>query len=740
MIETYMLNDIRDICQELQDTYAQLTELLIFITDHEGRIITAPSHLRSSSVFEQYAGELNEMFRQEIEKLHGAKHTILSDQWIPGVRWLISPIAFDQPLTGLFVWAGILIQTGTRQGILSHPNFVQPPNDVPVGFFEAIQDWIRNVPETTPEQEVFKREKITKLAHALSLILKSSYKEKRLTDRLVALNDTLSSDQNASHPIEEITRAVLSTSDLADVFGFALRTGPGKYTVINSIGPSSAELNGAVFHEGEGFLGQAVLSAQPTRWNNVDRDPRSNFFLQKGVPQVHEVQGFPIRYDDEVYGLLFGVSFKERSVPGLHFQFEETMISLMGWYIANHLTYEKMEKQLQRFKPLIELSRLIVSVQDAQRVMFMLVDMSLNLVWNPSASIVVHRTSEDGKIQMVARGMQSPNGETYAKDIARRYLEGSDNPSANSYINTNTPFSLMLEYPIVYGNRVRAVLAVAVSDEQEGEECREILSALAMMGSVVMKSVYDRQQYMSNSNRFAQILHESIREWNMALYQLTADARKIVQEFAVWGGMTKDEADVIGRACVMSYSDPNMLRSFPHLFQQEAEMIEDYKRIQDAQSVPSGTTYSKGGQIMSLAFAIAAAGDHDMRVVNDLPVSGIDQGLVSQFRLFVLSRHTLETEINLVEEKPAASHSPARTSSEGAEGRGLEAIVKQFGLSPREKEVLELVVKASSNKEIAATLFISEHTVKNHLTNIFNKMGVSDRAQAIAAVFNKSIG
>ncbi|YCI27402.1 helix-turn-helix transcriptional regulator [Paenibacillus sp. Z6-24] len=70
----------------------------------------------------------------------------------------------------------------------------------------------------------------------------------------------------------------------------------------------------------------------------------------------------------------------------------------------------------------------------------------------------------------------------------------------------------------------------------------------------------------------------------------------------------------------------------------------------------------------------------------------------------------------------------------------MDAIVKQFGLSPREKEVLELVVKASSNKEIAATLFISEHTVKNHLTNIFNKMGVTDRAQAIAAVFNKSIG
>ncbi len=736
MIETAMVNDIRDVCQELQDTYAQLTDLLIMVTDHEGQFITAPSHQNHSTIFEQHADELQRTLQLEIGKLRGIKNIVLSDQWVPGIRWLIAPIQVEPLSQGLFVWAGILIQTGTRQSVLAHPNFMQKNADVSTGFFEAMQQWVHGTEETTPEQEIFKREKITRLAQAMSLILRSSYKEKRLTDRLVALSDTLVTDQPAAHPIEEITRIVLSSSDLADIFGFALRTGTGKYTVINSIG-AGAELNGSIFHEGEGFLGQAVLSSQPSRWTDVERDPRSNFFLQKGVPQVHEVQCFPIRYDDEVYGLLFGVSFKERSMPGLHFQFEETMISLMGWYIANHLTYEKMEKQLQRFKPLIELSRMIVSVQDAQRVMFMLVDMSLNLVWNPSASIVVHRTSEDGKIQMVARGMQSPNGEAYAKDIARRYLESGEQLSASYHINHNTPFAIMLEYPIVYADRTRAVLAVAVSNEQEGEECREILSALAMMGSVVMKSVYDRQQYMSNSNRFAQILHESLREWNMALYQLTLDAQRVVQEFGTWGGVTKDEADMIGRSCLMSYSDPNMLRSFPHLFQQEAEMIEDYKHIQDDQAVPLNKSYSRGGQIMVLAFAIAASGDYDMRVVNDLPISGIDQELISQFRLFVLSRHTLETEINLVEEPPVAAR-PLPT--EGAEGRGLDAIVKQFGLSPREKEVLELVVKASSNKEIAASLFISEHTVKNHLTNIFNKMGVSDRAQAIAAVFNKSMG
>lgn len=51
-------------------------------------------------------------------------------------------------------------------------------------------------------------------------------------------------------------------------------------------------------------------------------------------------------------------------------------------------------------------------------------------------------------------------------------------------------------------------------------------------------------------------------------------------------------------------------------------------------------------------------------------------------------------------------------------------------LTDRELEVLRLVGQGSSNSEIARTLFISEKTAKNHLTHIFEKIGVTDRTQA----------
>lgn len=56
------------------------------------------------------------------------------------------------------------------------------------------------------------------------------------------------------------------------------------------------------------------------------------------------------------------------------------------------------------------------------------------------------------------------------------------------------------------------------------------------------------------------------------------------------------------------------------------------------------------------------------------------------------------------------------------------------GLSNREMEILTYVVKGSSNKEIGISLFISEKTVKNHLSNIFRKLEVEDRTQAALKV------
>ncbi len=51
-------------------------------------------------------------------------------------------------------------------------------------------------------------------------------------------------------------------------------------------------------------------------------------------------------------------------------------------------------------------------------------------------------------------------------------------------------------------------------------------------------------------------------------------------------------------------------------------------------------------------------------------------------------------------------------------------------LSDREIEIVKMMAAGASNKEIGATLFITEGTVKNHITSILGKLGVRDRTQA----------
>lgn len=86
----------------------------------------------------------------------------------------------------------------------------------------------------------------------------------------------------------------------------------------------------------------------------------------------------------------------------------------------------------------------------------------------------------------------------------------------------------------------------------------------------------------------------------------------------------------------------------------------------------------------------------------------------------------------VMELRRAAASQQTPTPLKSATGK--DASDKLAGLSVREREIVRLLVNGATNKEVAGALNISERTVKGHLSNVFQKLGVTDRLKLVLMV------
>ncbi len=89
--------------------------------------------------------------------------------------------------------------------------------------------------------------------------------------------------------------------------------------------------------------------------------------------------------------------------------------------------------------------------------------------------------------------------------------------------------------------------------------------------------------------------------------------------------------------------------------------------------------------------------------------------------------------------RDAARGKPVLTSSVAARLMDRMRGPAEEALSSREIEVLKLVAKGASNREIADKLYVTEATVKSHLLHIFGKLGVTDRTAAVTKALERGI-
>jgi two-component system, NarL family, response regulator YdfI len=128
------------------------------------------------------------------------------------------------------------------------------------------------------------------------------------------------------------------------------------------------------------------------------------------------------------------------------------------------------------------------------------------------------------------------------------------------------------------------------------------------------------------------------------------------------------------------------------------------------------------------ADAIAAMRDSDSSVRGILPSWSSDDEIRAAIEAVAAGLIVIHPEV--VNELTGEENDRVTFIPEYSSRELPDSLVQQ--LSPRESEILNLLADGLANKEIAWRLKISEHTVKFHITSIFNKLDASTRAEAVA--------
>jgi DNA-binding CsgD family transcriptional regulator len=143
--------------------------------------------------------------------------------------------------------------------------------------------------------------------------------------------------------------------------------------------------------------------------------------------------------------------------------------------------------------------------------------------------------------------------------------------------------------------------------------------------------------------------------------------------------------------------------------------------------------WDRGGVPIPVSMAAGAL----KRALN--PASDGDQNFVPRVRLRGRSGRWLTLHASLTEPAPGRPSETVVVISPSEPEEVARPNVASYGITPREEEIVKLVARGYSTREISRDLFISEHTVNSHLRSILEKAGVNSRSEMVRRLFFENL-
>ncbi|WP_217807559.1 LuxR C-terminal-related transcriptional regulator [Thalassobacillus devorans] len=692
-----------ELLEELQHVYAERFGLTILITDENGERVSTITGDNALCGHLLEHGDLwchiQEAAVWDWEITKPAFYDIL-----PGIYFLIIPIN-DRNGSDYLIWAGVMVEEGTHALTKEQLKKRYGPD----------ADWeklLTAIPVIQPENKDWWIHRSAKLSRLGQALLQGASEEDSLAWQYPLLQQGIGTGVT---DMEELFHLFLEKRDDYEFIGLAEAQEEEQYSITHVAGREMEGLRGALFAPGEGFLGRIAITKEAAYWEDIEKNPRAFFFHRRhSYPKT--MSCFPIQRYDGTTAVLFGGSLSDTKVSKQMMETGQFMASMLeaGLY-TDDLQQENMH-QVNRLSSLIEICKLMAATPDVKRILYILVDISLNLVEGPFTTVILKDPDND-RVQLVSRGEIPASMEDYVQEVIKRHYKSRTVTAAQLYDAKWR--TTVIECPLYYKEELLGVLCVGAGDttEQQLKEHQTFLDTLAIIGATSLQLAKQEQASETAAGQ-AEALYRAIGQFDAEAFAKAETTAALAGDFSHKIGLPAPLVKDIIAACQLSCYSPGFLKDMlPD--SKVPDIVEEGKNLLQSGGNIAWDDASIGSQVVALAIAQET---NEGAWHADLTS---EQGIVEEFHSFVKERQVSEQEFTLQEE---GSSTPELMVAD-------HAVKEQMSLSPREQEVLELVIQGLNNKEIAEELYISGHTVKNHVTKIFQKLDVPDRAHAISKVY-----
>lgn len=666
-----------DLITALIETYASTIRLPIHIVNTNGEYAVRNSEI--SLLFKEQSAELLDVLNIALQIKKSVVITP-TDENIACYKYIMSPL-FQYREDSYTIIAGPFVEDVRGNNYVS----------------TALKIGIQVLNETGKESAILK---VNDLHYGL-MFVKNLHQEIAGKEHLLTIYK-----KQLAHMDEFTLKDILDypvKEDFVDFIGFARKEENAVYK-IEHVNGKAKQMKGKSFFIGEGLLGHAAATEKVFYYEITKNSPKAGFFHQFDLyPQF--VFGFPIYQDGEALGIVFGGGLTNKSVSKdltEHLQIFAQSAVQRAFSIQQIKLADKQKAIHAAFLDLVDM---ILTTTDPINVLYSV--MNVCHKWSQDC-FTIFTARNGGKVYK--RGNDSLNTELEHQRCSEQLFRTGKLIQAQSFQPG------LMHKPIYLNNQVLGLLTIHFKEEVFLEHQR-LEAELELLTEVLAVSLGTKRIIDLNiSPEPIDLLFGSLKELKPEEYNLTCQAMELLKGFQNTLGWQESAFHALLETCKLVPFSLDFLQG--KVSTDRLNLLGEYDRILKGE-VKRGTL-SVHAQLLVLAFSHLKGETH--------AYNKIDKQLVEQFLEYIIVQNS--------QSRTATERSELTIDMTEIEDlKDVKSVIAKLPLTSREKEVLYLILEGLNNQEVADLLYISAHTVKNHLTNIFRKLDVTDRVQAMAKIY-----